>query len=554
MSTPEIPPLNGRFLSDYDRRFGPSRARRPQRQLDLQATAPASIRPELILGASSLLPFHFLGSGVQRGRGVVIIVRADGACGTGFLVAPDILLTNHHVLPDVATAASALVSGESRRRASGRAWRRPPRSPFEARGLGRLFVTQGELDYTFCSVLGLEDLGIVPMGRDARVIGTSDVVNIIQHPRGRPKEVAIQDNRIVKADRVILHYSCDTEPGSSGSPVFDNQWRLVALHHASIVGPTGRSARAARSQPADVRFLNEGVRLSPSPSRWRRARAGSGPTRRPWPGSAACSTTWTRSPGSSGPSADRATGVARRSRLSRRSDKRRGDTAGRRLLGPPRPGRPAARRLRRRGLGDGRDGPGRLVPLAHLPGPGPRPGRAASTAISAWSTSTSRPRDAATLTVLLRKSQAISAERIEEAGLDVLRVRIRDSARRVTTIRILPIRTGVVAERPGRRDRRDGRGLLLRLAPDRRRPVPPRLHRRHPRRLRSSGLDLIVADAGPDGGFALLRPSGSAVSRLLHLAQPSPATTPRSRSFPTAPPHARLPPSPLAAPSPPGSS
>jgi len=30
----------------------------------------------------------------------------------------------------------------------------------------------------------------------------------------------------------VIHYYSDTGYGSSGSPVFDNQWNLVALHHA----------------------------------------------------------------------------------------------------------------------------------------------------------------------------------------------------------------------------------------------------------------------------------------------------------------------------------
>src|SRR6185369_4641513 len=30
------------------------------------------------------------------------------------------------------------------------------------------------------------------------------------------------------------HYEGDTEPGSSGSPVFNDQWELVALHHSGV--------------------------------------------------------------------------------------------------------------------------------------------------------------------------------------------------------------------------------------------------------------------------------------------------------------------------------
>src|SRR5262249_54334511 len=51
-----------------------------------------------------------------------------------------------------------------------------------------------------------------------------------------------------------------TEPGSSGSPVFNNQWKLVALHHASV----STDSPQGRSTPEDPsgKYLNEGIRLS----------------------------------------------------------------------------------------------------------------------------------------------------------------------------------------------------------------------------------------------------------------------------------------------------
>ena len=31
-----------------------------------------------------------------------------------------------------------------------------------------------------------------------------------------------------------MHYETDTAPGSSGSPVFNDQWEVVALHHSGV--------------------------------------------------------------------------------------------------------------------------------------------------------------------------------------------------------------------------------------------------------------------------------------------------------------------------------
>jgi endonuclease G len=80
-----------------------------------------------------------------------------------------------------------------------------------------------------------------------------DFVTIVQHPEGQKKQVALRDNRIVDVFDEFLHYEADTQPGSSGSPVFNDQWELVALHHASVPAP---------EHPELGKFVNEGIRVS----------------------------------------------------------------------------------------------------------------------------------------------------------------------------------------------------------------------------------------------------------------------------------------------------
>lgn len=220
---------------------------------------------EVILGESNLLPFDFLRKGDKIGRAVVKIQRGDGAAGTGFLVAPDILLTNNHVLSDSASAQSAYALANYERM--------PPDDPTGLPAVARLkpqtlFVTSAELDFTFVAVEGIDFLGAVPIDRDSFNLIENEYVNLIQHPRGRPKEIAVQDNLVVRADSLVAQYSCDTEPGSSGSPVFNNQWRLVALHHASVLADEAHDPQpstdpsSGQTTNAAARYLNEGIRLS----------------------------------------------------------------------------------------------------------------------------------------------------------------------------------------------------------------------------------------------------------------------------------------------------
>jgi len=75
-------------------------------------------------------------------------------------------------------------------------------------------------------------------------------LNIVQHPDGRPKEVAIHNNFFERLLPNHIRYTTDTEGGSSGSPVFDNRWIVFALHHS-----------AGDQNPDGSWKNNEGVRI-----------------------------------------------------------------------------------------------------------------------------------------------------------------------------------------------------------------------------------------------------------------------------------------------------
>ena len=96
-------------------------------------------------------------------------------------------------------------------------------------------------------------------------------VNVVGHPMGRLKEIAIRNNSLQTVLDEFLHYKTDTEPGNSGSPVFNDQWEIVALHHSGVprtdeqgnwLKPDGTRWRPQDGDDAIDWIANEGARVS----------------------------------------------------------------------------------------------------------------------------------------------------------------------------------------------------------------------------------------------------------------------------------------------------
>ena len=58
-------------------------------------------------------------------------------------------------------------------------------------------------------------------------------VLIAQHPSGKPLSLAIEWQSMIgpNASSTRVRHRTNTEAGSSGSPTFDRNWNLIALHH-----------------------------------------------------------------------------------------------------------------------------------------------------------------------------------------------------------------------------------------------------------------------------------------------------------------------------------
>lgn len=87
-----------------------------------------------------------------------------------------------------------------------------------------------------------------------------DRATIIHHPEGGPQEVSLYNNAIRFVDDNVVEYLADTANGSSGAPVFNKYWEVIAMHTRSLSSQSNArrlqiSAQAMRMEPI-VQALN----------------------------------------------------------------------------------------------------------------------------------------------------------------------------------------------------------------------------------------------------------------------------------------------------------
>jgi hypothetical protein len=218
--------------------------------------------------------FHDTGAWLGRfgeleGQVCRVEIPAGTAVGTGFLVAPDLVLTAYHVVQELREKGGdphgarlrfdykgpvVNPGTEFRLAADWLAAFRPPSPADLAAGPGgqALVPAADELDFAVLRVRdspGERPAGLVSGVRGASARGwiraaqvgadgyaAGHPLFILQHPLGLPLKLAVGRSDGLNANGTRLRYQASTDFGSSGSPCLNANLELVGLHHAGDPG------------------------------------------------------------------------------------------------------------------------------------------------------------------------------------------------------------------------------------------------------------------------------------------------------------------------------
>jgi V8-like Glu-specific endopeptidase len=218
---------------------------------------------EVVIGQDGRLTISFFERGLVASRAVAkVLVHKiiDGketktfACGSGWLITPNLLVTNFHVIEarnrrKEQAATESDLRAQAMRTVAHFNYLEENQDYFEYT-CTELVNFNEELDYALLrlsepssnSNKPLSSWGYLSVSPTVPNLVKGDRLNIIQHPQCGPQRIAIRSNFYVDTLSTPtmsnrIRYLTDTEPGSSGSPVFNDDWQVVALHHAAVQVP-----------------------------------------------------------------------------------------------------------------------------------------------------------------------------------------------------------------------------------------------------------------------------------------------------------------------------
>ena len=215
--------------------------------------------------------------------GRIVVKNGASVLGfaTGFMVSDRLMLTNWHVFKTKADVLDSEIQFNYEFDATGR-----PNTPLIFNlAPNDFFFSNEELDYCLVAVQTTDVTGLATLSSigyhflnpvSGKLAGEGqEFVNIIHHPDGDLMQLSIRENRFIKIMDQTIWYAADTSQGSSGSPVFNDQFQVVALHHMGVAqksadGKNYLDLDGKIIEPQDGKIdvsrikwiANEGIRIS----------------------------------------------------------------------------------------------------------------------------------------------------------------------------------------------------------------------------------------------------------------------------------------------------
>jgi len=224
------------------------------------ATPPIEELEKILGDKAQLMEINWLQKAIKASRSVCKVMVSNGVVGTGFMLRGGYVLTNNHVIENVKQAANSKIIFNFQKDVDGNT------EPVKAYTLDTSVFVDNDyknpdtLDYTLVKVHDhdgeLAEWGHLEIEKflDPQQDGR---VNIIQHPEGKSMKIALPD-KIISMWKQYLFYLADTKGGSSGSPVFNQDWKIIALHHAGK-DKESRGGGFQINEAGEVRPSNRGI-------------------------------------------------------------------------------------------------------------------------------------------------------------------------------------------------------------------------------------------------------------------------------------------------------
>ncbi len=191
------------------------------------------------------------------------IIRHDTMVGNGFMISDRLFLTNNHVIHDFEDAVKSIVEFNYELD-----YERCPKPTTKFALAPHEFLMgspETDLDYTIIAIgqrlagkNDLSDFGYCPIKENDGNYSLGEFVNIVQHPGPEFKKIVLRNSHLVAQSEDVVHYYATVISGSSGSPVFNDAFEPIALHH---YGCPSRSAFTKEGKPGPKQIA-EGIRIS----------------------------------------------------------------------------------------------------------------------------------------------------------------------------------------------------------------------------------------------------------------------------------------------------